>query len=198
MRKLGVFIAIGLIFAAFPGEISNQLLVHRTVHGFVFTLLNYIWFLAIAYYIRAALERRLKSKLRARLIYFLLYGYIGLSIEWFVLHNYAFQVNPVQLMMFTFWAGMALTPCIMIDQPATRDLKAIQRGIARYILIWSAISLMPFVIAAIFFPAHVQPTRNFSILVFGLGALGLNYHFYRYFKLVSLQDVPAEPAAAVP
>src|SRR5579864_3975771 len=74
--KLARFILAGLLFAALPGEVSNQILIHRSVHGLFVTLANYTWFLAIAYGVSRGLERRLPTRFAARLCYFLLYGCI--------------------------------------------------------------------------------------------------------------------------
>jgi hypothetical protein len=186
MNRFIKFMAVGLIFAVFPGEISNQLLIRRSPAGFAITLLNYVWFLALGFWVGGLIDRRLKSRLAARLTYFFLYGFVGLMIEWFVLHVYTLQPSPVQLMMFTFWAGMMLTPRIFVDEPASAGLDAIRRGIRRYMVIWSAISLLPFAIAGVLARNHLAGPRNFSILAFGVGALGLNYYFYRYFKCLKL------------
>jgi len=187
MPKFFIFILIGLLFAAFPGEISNQLLIHQSVRGFGITMLSYVWFLALGFGVGTLMDRAFRSKFAARSIYFLLYGYVGLMIEWFLLAVYPLQPSPVQLMMFTFWAGMMLTPRIFIDEPATEELKAIRRAILRYIVIWSAISLVPFVVAALFIRNHMAGPRGFSMLVFGIGVLGLNWYFYHYFKLLKAQ-----------
>ena len=51
MKPLFKFIGIGLLFAAFPGEIANQLIVHKTLSGFVGTMAIYIVLLSIGYFI---------------------------------------------------------------------------------------------------------------------------------------------------
>jgi hypothetical protein len=187
-NRLLLFIIIGLIYAAFPGEISNQLLVRRTPHGFVVTMLNYVWFLALGYSLRGVFERRCKTRYAARLRYYLFYGFVGVCIEWFlILPGFAFQLHPVQLMLFSFWAGMLLTPSLFIEEPATDALRTIQYGLARYILIWSAVSLLPFVAASLLMPSIVEKTRGFSMLVFGIGVLGTNLYYFRYLKLLKAQ-----------
>ncbi|HEX2970922.1 MAG TPA: hypothetical protein VHP11_01245 [Tepidisphaeraceae bacterium] len=187
MRKFFTFILIGLLVSAFPGEISNQLLIHQSARAFWITMLSYVWFLALGFGVGRLLDWAFGAKFPSRLTYFFLYGCVGLMIEWFLLGVYPLQPNPVQLMMFTFWASMMLTPRIFIDEPATEELNAIRRGILRYIVIWSAISLLPFVITALFIRNHMAGPRAFSILVFGVGALGMNYYFYRYFRLLKSQ-----------
>ena len=184
MGKFIKFILIGLLVSAFPGEISNQLLIHQSVRSFCVTMFSYVWFLALGFAVGWLFDRTFKTRYASRLTYFLFYGCAGLMIEWFLLGVYSYQPNPVQLMMFTFWASMMLMPRIFIDEPTTGELKRIRSGIVRYIVIWSAISLLPFVIAALFNRNHVAGPRNFSMLTFGIGELGLNYYFYRYFRLL--------------
>jgi len=97
---------------------------------------------------------------------------------------YTLQPSPVQLMMFSFWAGMMLTPSIFVDEPAGGELLAIRRGISAYVVIWSMVALLPFVVASVLAPSHVGGTRDFSILAFGVGVLGINYFVYHYFRYV--------------
>ncbi len=184
MGKVIKFILVGLLVSAFPGEISNQLLMHQSVRGFWITMFRYVWFLALGYGVGKLFDRTFKTRYASRLAYFFFYGCVGLMIEWFLLGVYPYQPSPVQLLMFTFWAGMMLTPRIFIDEPAPDELKTIRRGIVRYIVIWSAISLLPFAIAVLFFQKHLTGPRHFSMLVFGVGVLGLNFYFYRYFRLL--------------
>ena len=184
MGKFIKFILIGLVVSAFPGEISNQLLIHQSLRGFGTTLFSYVWFLALGFAVGRLFDRTFKTRYASRLIYFLVYGCVGLMIEWFLLGVYPFQPSPVQLMMFTFWASMMLTPRIFIDELPTAELKRVRNGIVRFIVIWSAISLLPFAIAALFNRNHLTGPRHFSMLAFGVGELGLNYYFYRYFRLL--------------
>jgi hypothetical protein len=195
MRNLVTFILIGLLVSAFPGEISNQLLIRQSMRAFGITMLSYVWFLALGFGVGTLLDRVIRNKFASRLTYFLFYGCVGLMIEWNLLGVFPYQISPVQLMMFTFWAGMMLTPRIFIDEPVTEALKAIRRGILRYLVIWSAISLLPFIVAALFIRTHMTGPRNFSMLVFGIGVLGLNWYFYRYFKLLTAQPQSLAEAA---
>ncbi len=192
---------VGLVFAALPGEVSNQVLVHRSVRGFAITMANYVWFLALTYAVSRWLERRLRDRYVARLRYFLLYGFIGLAIEWFLLGVYPLQPNPVQLMLFSFWAGMAITPCIFTDSPASPELLRIRRAMAIYIAVWACISLLPFAIASLFSVRAAEPMRGFSMLVYGIGILGINYFVYRYLgmlKRIRYDRIQAGGMAASP
>ena len=77
---------------------------------------------------------------------------------------------------------MALVPCIFTDEPESHELQRIRRGITFYVAIWSSISLMPFAVARLLWPAHADPFRGFSMLVYGVGALGVNGFAYKYLR----------------
>jgi hypothetical protein len=55
---------------------------------------------------------------KARLIYYLLFGFLGLMVEWFLLGN-APVLQPFQIItqpgMFTYWGTMLLAPWLMMD-----------------------------------------------------------------------------------
>ena len=184
-KPIALFILVGLIFAAFPGEISNQLLVRRTTHGFVVTMLNYIWFLALGFQIRRSLLSRSKSPAIALRRYYLFYGLLGLMIEWTLLvPEFAFMIHPVQLAMFSFWAGMMTTPWIFVDGRNDESLQRIKLGVIRYMIVWAIISLLPFVISFLFLPRLDLQTRKYSLLMFALGVFGINVYLYRYYRLL--------------
>ena len=191
------FILIGLISAAFPGEIGLKLMYHRAPHAFLITMANYVWFIAIGLCVGQFLRRRIASPFRARLAYFLLYGCIGLSIEWLLLHVYPFQIlNPAQLMMFSFWGGMLLLPWIMVMEEATPEIVALRRQLWRYLAGWNAVALLPFPLTQLFAPAAVPATRGWALFVFGIGVLGMDILYFRYFRSLWRQEALA-PAEAV-
>jgi hypothetical protein len=118
MKKLLVFILLGLAFAA-PGEILNQILARRNVQAFRSTMISYAGLLLIGFFVGKGISAVFK-KSRARLIYYLLFGFLGLMVEWFLLGN-APVLEPFQVItqpgMFTYWGTKQL--CVNRGPPTS-------------------------------------------------------------------------------
>jgi hypothetical protein len=109
MRPLLFFVFLGLLFAA-PGEILNQILARQNIRAFRSTMISYAVLLLIGFFVGRGFSAAFR-KSRARLAYYLLFGFLGLMVEWFLLGN-APVLEPFQIItqpgMFTYWGTMLL------------------------------------------------------------------------------------------
>jgi putative flippase GtrA len=83
MKRLLIFVVLGLFFAA-PGEVLNQILARHNVRAFGSTMISYTVLLVIGFFAGKGFDA-IFTKSRARLIYYLLFGLLGLMVEWFLL-----------------------------------------------------------------------------------------------------------------
>lgn len=137
MKNFFKFILVGLLFASFPGEIANQLIVHKTLSGFIKTIAIYSVLLGIGYFI----SKLFKRKLVPTLLYFIVFGIIGLLIEYFVVGQ---GPEAYASGMFTFWALLFTLPRIFTD--VSGQFEDHKKKFFKYWLISSPIVLIVFLI----------------------------------------------------
>jgi putative flippase GtrA len=85
MKKLLIFVLLGLLFAA-PGEVLNQILSRHNLPAFRSTMFSYSVLLVIGYFADKGIGAMF-NRSKARMIYYLLFGFLGLMVEWFLLGN---------------------------------------------------------------------------------------------------------------
>jgi hypothetical protein len=174
MKNLLIFISIGLLFAA-PGEILNQILARENVRAFRNTMISYAVLLLIGFFVGKGISSMCK-KSRSRLIYYLLFGFLGLMIEWFLLGN-APALEPLQIItqpgMFSYWGTMLLAPWLMMET----NLTALKKSFAAFFASFSLLYLM----VALLVP-RAQGGIFFGFILFAVGTTALNYFYVRYFK----------------
>jgi hypothetical protein len=138
MKKLVAFILLGLGFAV-PGEILNQILARHDIRAFGSTMISYTVLLLIGFFVEKAISARFQ-KPKARLIYYLLFGFLGLMVEWVLLGN-APVLEPFQLItqpgMSTYWGTLLLAPCLMMEP----DFYKLKRSVALFFVSFSLPSL---------------------------------------------------------
>jgi hypothetical protein len=179
MKKLVTFVLLGLAFAA-PGEVLNQVLARRNVRAFASTMISYAVLLLIGFFVGKGINA-VFSRSRARLIYYLLFGFLGLMVEWFLLGN-APVAEPLQVVtqpgMFTYWGTMLLAPELMTEP----DFPALKWSFASYFVLFSTFYLLV---------ALVVPRDKggifFGFIFFATGTTALNYFYVKYFKLLAEQ-----------
>lgn len=172
MDPLIKFILSGLLFAAFTGEIVNQLIVHNSVKGFLVTMVNYSVLLAFGYGIGKFFKKRVFSTV----LYGILFGIIGLIIEYIVLNQGA---EAFAFGMFTFWAFLFLVPRIFVD--ASEYSKDIKRIFLNYTFISGSIVLLLFLI-----PNSIG--RYMGIIGLMIQIMGLYIPFLIYLKRLYAND----------
>ncbi len=174
MKKLPVFVLLGLAFAI-PGEILNQILARRNVRAFGSTLISYSVLLVIGFFVEKGMSAAF-PKAKSRLLYYLLFGFLGLMVEWFLLGN-APVLDPLQAItqpgMFTFWGTMLLAPWLMLEP----EFPALKRAFARFFFGFSALYLA----VALLVP-RAKGGIYFGFILFAAGSTALNYFYVKYFR----------------
>ena len=174
MKRFLIFVVLGLLSAA-PGEVLNQILSRHNVPAFRSTMISYAVLLAIGFFVGKGISAMFK-KSKARLIYYLLFGFLGLMVEWFLLGN-APVLEPFQIVtqpgMFTYWGTMLLAPGLMMEADFA-DLK-------RSFLIFFSFFTLLYLVVALVVP-RAKGGIFFGFIVFAAGTTALNYFYWRYFK----------------
>ena len=174
MKRFLIFVVLGLLSAA-PGEVLNQILSRHNVPAFRSTMISYAVLLAIGFFVGKGISAMFK-KSKARLIYYLLFGCLGLMVEWFLLGN-APVLEPFQIItqpgMFTYWGTMLLAPWLMLED-GFADLK-------RSFLIFFASFSLFYLVVALVVPRD-KGGIFFGFIVFAAGTTALNWFYFKYFK----------------
>jgi hypothetical protein len=123
------------------------------------------------------------DKSRARLIYYLLFGSLGLMVEWFLLGN-APVLEPFQIItqpgMFTYWGTLLLAPCLIMEP----DFSSLKWSFARF---FAGFSLLYLVVALV-----VPRSKGgifFGFVVFAAGTTALNCFYVKYFERLAEVEV---------
>ena len=180
MKQLLIFVLLGLLFAA-PGEVLNQILARHDVRAFRTTMISYSVLLLIGFFVSKCLSA-FCQKSRARLMHYLMFGFLGLMVEWFLLGN-APVLEPFQLItqpgMFSYWGTMLLAPCLMME-PGFAELK---RSFAKFFASFSLLYLLV---------AWVLPKAKGGIflgfVLFAAGTTALNYFYVKYFMALHRRE----------
>jgi hypothetical protein len=174
MTQFLTFIALGLLFAA-PGEVLNQILARHDLLAFRSTMISYAVLLTIGFFAGKGLGR-VCGKFKALLLHYLVFGFLGLMVEWFLLGNSP-VLEPFQVItqpgMFTYWGTMLLAPWLMMDP----DFAALKR---RFIAFFTGFSLL-YLFVAVTLPRE-KGGIFLGFVIFAAGTAALNYFYVRYFK----------------
>lgn len=177
MKKLLSFVLLGLLFAA-PGEVLNQILARQNVRAFRSTMISYAVLLLIGYLVGWGIGRMAKRRSRALLVYYLLFGTLGLMVEWFLLGN-APVLDPFQVIvqpgMFTYWGTFMLAPCLILE-PA--PFTALKRSFLKFFLSFSLLYLL----VALVLP-RAKGGIFLGFVIFAAGSAALNFYYFKYFRL---------------
>ena len=113
------------------------------------------------------------------MIFYLLFGFRGLMMGWFLLGNPP-VLNPLQFItqpsMFTYWVTMLLAPWLVME-PAFPDLKS------SFVRFFISSTLRCLLVALV-----VSRTKGgvlFWFVLFAAGYTALNYFYVKYFRLLS-------------
>lgn len=119
--KLIKFILIGSLFAT-AGEFLFNIFVTHTLLLYLGTWIFYPAYLLFVYFSSRIIDMYFKRKLVADLVYYFIYGFIGLMIEWFALsHSPWADPSANQIGMFAAWVGFPFMARIFIDERKELD-----------------------------------------------------------------------------
>jgi hypothetical protein len=119
----------------------------------------------------------LKNRRRAAIAQYLLFGTLGLMVEWLLLGN-APVLDPFQIItqpgMFTFWGTLLLGPLLMMETAKFRDLKG---AFLRFFAIMS----LAYLLVAVVLPKE-KGGIFLGFVLFAAGTAALNYFYLKYFR----------------
>lgn len=173
------FIFIGFVFATVV-EFQFNILVKGSsgISRYIFTVFFYPVYLIFVYFSSRMIDRIFKKKTISDIVYYFAYGFIGMSIEWFVIGNSPWG-NPdaIQIGMFAFWVALAFMPRIFIDDGD--DLKELKRSIIKYYAAYAIISTV--MGSMIPFDLRIVPIVLAEVIVYVL----MNYFYIQYYRIKS-------------
>jgi hypothetical protein len=187
MKAVLSFMILGLLTAV-PGEILNQILSRRNFGAFWTTLGSYGVLLLLGFFTGKVISRVVSGKSRAALAQYLLFGSLGLSVEWFLLGNapvldwLQFVVQPG---MFTYWGTMLLAPWLLQESVAFARLKR------AFLVFFTSFSTLYLLVAGLL--PRERGGIFLGFIIFSLGNVGLNRYYWRYFVQLRAQERPACP-----
>jgi hypothetical protein len=192
MKKLLKFLLVGSFFSTVE-EFLTVAVLKRDLGAYLFTLIVlFPVFLIFVYFTSRLLDRLSPREPVRELVHFILYGLLGLMLEWFVIGLSPWSdpnANPLvmavfQLGMFSFWATVGFAPRLFVS------LQPLGRRTARAIL-WFYVPFFALVCPlGVLAPA---PVKFFAIIVpVVLAYLVVDLFFLRYFVLA----FKASPAAS--
>ena len=179
----GRFCAIGMTVVLLEEFISQRVLKHTLFGWIIPTLLAFIPFLIASASVHKALRKKISRRNRLELLYYMIAGGTGLTIEWFLIGlspwTGASGTDPIlmtafQLGMFSFWGSVAFVPRIMIDK------RTVVVGLVKWLKRFLATGF-----AIIYFVTFGSARQSqfaagiISILIF---FLVLNAFYYRYIR----------------
>ena len=167
MKNFIKFVTIGLLFAAIPGEIANQLIVHRSLDGFASTMIIYVFLLGFGFFVNKIFKRNVIQTL----LYFVLFGILGLLFEYLVLRQ---GPEASAVGMFTFWAFLFTLPRIFTD--GSDEFADFKKKVTKYWLISSPLVLIVFLIDT------PNVGTYFGIILFIIQLLGFYVFFVPYLR----------------
>ena len=163
-------IKYGLLWAI-PGEFVNQVVINNSPKSLIITLLVYVIFLPIGFFLQKYIDFFLKKVYISFVFQYLIFGFTGLFIEWNLLGNSpALNPDANQFGMFTFWALLFLAWKIY-----SNSLENDKRKIRLYYMLYFVFCIFP----GIFFG---DAGAYISINSFIWGTIVSNIFVFKYLK----------------
>ena len=180
MKRYFTFMFVGMVFAL-VGEFMFKFFAQPSMEVFWGMTVVYLVILTFVYFSGKLMDMIFKRKLLAEVNCYVLYGLMGLAIEWFLIGNSPWG-NPDadQLGMFSFWATVCFGPRIFLND--RKGVAGVKRGIKMFFFIYAVIST----VMGIVLP---QPYRLYWIVIFFIVAYDLmNIFYFRYFLILRADE----------
>lgn len=169
------FILVGFIFAQVL-EFQFNILVTQNYGNWIFTLIYYPVLLGLAYLVSNLIDKVIKNKKIADVIYFLGGGAFGLFVmEWAIIGNSpAANPDASQIGMWSFWVAVMFMPRIFINtEPKFNKLRhKIKVYFTSYAILTTLLGIaLPFPI-------------KFAVIIWGgiVGYTYMNIYYFRYIR----------------
>lgn len=165
MNRLLKFIIVGLVFAA-VGEYLLSVIVRGDPINLLRASFYNILILIFVFYSSKLIDRNIKNERNANLIFFFVYGFMGLMVEWFVIGNSPWQ-NPSanQFGMFAYWSTLITMARISTMKGVL--YQTLNRRLMKFFIIFTAVSVIG---------GHMLPIFEMRLFVM-VWALVLGYGF---------------------
>lgn len=154
MKAFLAFVAIGSVFATVE-EFLTIVVLRHDIPSYVFTLIIlFPVYLSLVYATSRLLDRGFGRGSSRLLAHFLVYGWVGLMMEWFLM-GLAPWSNPeappllmlgFQLGMFAFWATVATAPRVFLDpDPSCRRARGrmLKFGVPFFVIVYAIALSIP-------------------------------------------------------
>jgi hypothetical protein len=171
MKIFFLFILIGLLYGA-SAEVVNQIYVNHSSRGFFWAVVSYAVFLSVLYFVRILYNRIFGKGVLSNIVWFLLFGCIGLCIEW----NFLGKKDVLwygQIAMFTFWSTLAFMPVLFTEEVVFSNLL---RRLKIYSGIWIPLYLLVGLV-----------NGGLGLFIWIWGTIALNYFYVTYFWLLKTE-----------
>ena len=181
MSRFLRFLGIGSAFSTVE-EVLTVLVLRGDLGAYLFTLfILFPAFLTFVWISRRLLTRFVRLQPVRDLIHYLLYGLVGLLIEWFAIGLSPWSdpdANPILMVvfqagMFSFWATVAFAPLLFVNpDPLSRQARG-----------WVLHFYIPYFVLT-YVAALLSPSSLKFVVIVGLivlGHLALNVFYVRYF-----------------
>lgn len=153
MKRFVTFLAIGSFFATVEEFLTVYVLRHD-VGSYLFTLIIlFPVYLSVVYALSRIIDRYIQGERARELANFLIFGSIGLLLEWFLMGLAPWSnpdANPIlmlifQLGMFSFWTTVATAPRVFLD--LRRPSATARRRILGFFVpfFWLVFVVLPFI-----------------------------------------------------
>ncbi|MFH1425196.1 MAG: hypothetical protein ABIG28_00500 [archaeon] len=160
------YILIGLLFAS-VGEGLIWFFV-GDVRGYVFATFMYACILVVAFFFGKLIDKLIKKKAVTDIVYFLLFGFIGLMTEWAIGNSPWSNPNAGQFSMFVFHATTYFMPRLFLDK--RKWVGKIKKWILRYFVIYFILVFL----GLFFFVRSLPPDQIVGWLAFLSFIVGYN------------------------
>jgi hypothetical protein len=186
MKNLIRFVLVGTFFSTVEEFLTVVVLKHDLPSYFFTLLVLFPAFLTFAFVSSQLLNRLIRREPAREIAHYLIYGVIGLMIEWFLIGLSPWSdptAKPIlmslfQFGMFSFWATVGFAPRLFIA--STGLARETRVSMLRFYIPYFALTY----VVALTVPMELQIVAIIGLVIIGYALLNLFYlqYFARSFK----------------
>ena len=176
------FVLVGYLFAQVI-EFQFNVLVTHNFGSWIFTLLYYPAYLAIAFLSHRLINKLIGKEWVADTVYLVIWGAIGLfGMEWLIIGNTPWQIPDAnQVGMLSFWIALSFMPRIFSNPRPQFD--KLKKKIVRYFATYSILTT----VIGLLLP---QSLRLFILVVCEI--IGYTYMSIYYWQYINKNRAPTK------